>query len=138
VNAYLDSSVILRIILKQPGPFERWREFEALIGSHLVEVECLRTLDRLRAAEGLPEDVFLAYRADLFEILKGMDLFQPTPPILRRASDAFPIAIGTLDAIHLATALAWRDERSDDLVFATHDKALGKAAGALGLQTEGF
>ncbi len=138
MNAYLDSSIILRIILKQPSPYEGWREFENLVGSQLVEVECLRTLDRMRVAEGIPEDVLLAYRVDLFEVMKGVDLFQPTPPILRRASETFPVAIGTLDAIHLSTALSWKDEQSEDLVFLTHDKGLNRAAQALGFKTEGI
>ena len=138
MKAYLDSSVILRIVLKQPNPYVGWKDFETLVGSQLVEVECLRTLDRMRVMEGIPEDTLLAYRVDLFEVMKGMDLFQPTPPILRRASETFPVAIGTLDAIHLSTALSWMDEQSEDLIFLTHDKGLGKAALALGFKAEGF
>ncbi len=138
MNAYLDTSVLLRIILKQPNPYSRWAEFTNLIGSHLVEVEGLRALDRMRVAEEIPEEKFLAYRADLYQLVNGMDLIQPTPPILRRASEAFPVALGTLDAIHLSTAMAWRDERDEELLFVTHDKGLARAALSVGFKTEGF
>jgi hypothetical protein len=42
-----------------------------------------------------------------------------------------------LDAIHLSTALAWRDARNTDLTMATHDTALATAARAVGLQVIG-
>ena len=45
--------------------------------------------------------------------------------------------LGTLDAIHLASALLWKDAMSIDPVMATHDGALGIAAHAHGLQVIG-
>jgi ABC-type lipoprotein export system ATPase subunit len=53
------------------------------------------------------------------------------------ASEPFPVPLGTLDAIHLATAMAWRDARETALVMATHDKALAEAARSVGLQAIG-
>jgi len=47
-----------------------------------------------------------------------------------------PVPIGTLDAIHLATALLWR-ERAGTLEMATHDAALGAAARAFGFHVRG-
>ena len=44
-----------------------------------------------------------------------------------------PTELGTLDAIHLATALLWKESTGSDLVMATHDTALGLAATAHGL-----
>jgi hypothetical protein len=47
--------------------------------------------------------------------------------------------LGTLDAIHLATALAWREAAGvEDLVMATHDLALATAARASGLRVVGL
>ena len=48
-----------------------------------------------------------------------------------------PTELGTLDAIHLATALLWRDQTQTQLVMATHDTALALAATAHGLQVVG-
>jgi predicted nucleic acid-binding protein len=47
------------------------------------------------------------------------------------------VPLGTLDAIHLATAIAWRDSSDASLVMATHDKALAVAARSVGLQVIG-
>ena len=53
--------------------------------------------------------------------------------ILDRAAQPMPTELGMLDAIHLATALLWRDLTHADVVVATHDTAL-----ALGAQAYGF
>lgn len=137
MNTYLDSSVLLRIVLKQNDPLKEWKQYENRIGSQLVEVECLRTLDRMRVTGEFPERDMLTYREDLFQILETMEMVQPTYPILRRASETFPMALGTLDAIHLATALAWSESLGTGLIFATHDQTLAKAAKAFGLKTVG-
>lgn len=41
--------------------------------------------------------------------LEAIDLVLLRPPVLSRASEPMPMPLGTLDAIHLATALIWRD-----------------------------
>lgn len=48
MNAYLDSSVLLGILLSQPDPLREFSRYGQKIASSLVEVECLRTLDRMR------------------------------------------------------------------------------------------
>ena len=58
-------------------------------------------------------------------------------PVLGRAGEPLPTPLGTLDAIHLATALVWRDRTGDPLVIATHDVALGLAARAFGFDVLG-
>ena len=58
--------------------------------------------------------------------------------ILRRASDPFPVPMGTLDAIHLATALLWQEANDEPLTLATHDAALGLAARAHGMPVIGL
>jgi predicted nucleic acid-binding protein len=137
MKAYLDSSVILRILLEQPHPLEEFQKYEERIGSELLEVECLRTLDRMRLTGELTEEQNIEFRSALFQSLQSMNLLSLSPAILRRASGPFPVVLGTLDAIHLSTAIAWKDAMGDDLVIATHDKSLGKAAMALGFKIEG-
>lgn len=48
-----------------------------------------------------------------------------------------PIPIGTLDAIHLATALIWRERMGSLAAMATHDTALAAAARAFGFDVRG-
>ncbi len=50
-----------------------------------------------------------------------------------RAAEPLPTTLGTLDALHLASALLVR--ASDlELAFATHDLELAIAAGAMGFE----
>jgi hypothetical protein len=48
-----------------------------------------------------------------------------------------PTELGTLDAIHLATALLWTEMSHKDLTMATHDSVLGLAARAYGMRVMG-
>jgi len=138
VIACLDSSVLLRVVLGQRNALKEWRAVEQGIASALVEVECLRTLDRLRLAEGLGDTEIAARREAVFRLSEAMQVVQPTRPVLARAAQPLPTALGTLDAIHLATALLWRERSGADLVMATHDEALGTAARASGLRVIGI
>ena len=114
-----------------PEPLAGWQEIEHAISSGLLRVECQRTLERMRLAEKKPEDVVAIRKKTVDELMSAVDLFDVTNGILRRAGEPFIAALKTLDAIHLATALAIRDERKENLEFATHDKQLGRAASAL-------
>jgi predicted nucleic acid-binding protein len=49
-----------------------------------------------------------------------------------------PTTLGTLDAIHLATALLEREQGHADLVMATHDQALATAAKASGSASSAY
>lgn len=135
--AYLDSSVLLRVILGQRNAVKEWRTIERGVASALVEVECLRTLDRLRVSERLSDEVIALRREAVFRLLESMEVIDLTRPVLTRASQPFSTALGTLDAIHLATALVWREGKQEDLVMATHDTALAVAARASGFRVVG-
>lgn len=135
--AYLDSSVVLRVVLGQKGRLREWRSIQEAAASALVEVECLRTLDRLRLRAGIEEERLALHREAVFRLLEEIDVIEPTGPILARASQPLPVPLGTLDAIHLATALLWRERGASDLVMATHDGALALAARSSGLRVVG-
>ena len=62
---------------------------------------------------------------------QAVDLVLLRPPVLSRASEPMPMPLGTLDAIHLATALLWRDRIGPLPQLMTHDAALGAAAGGV-------
>lgn len=134
---YLDSSVLLRVILGQRNTIKEWPDIEQGIASALVEVECLRTLDRLRVSERLSDEVIALRREAVFRLLESMEVIDLTRPVLTRAAQPLPTALGTLDAIHLATALLWREARQEALVMATHDTSLAIAARASGFRVVG-
>ncbi|MBI3105602.1 MAG: PIN domain-containing protein [Candidatus Rokubacteria bacterium] len=135
--AYVDSSVLLRKVLGQSGSLREWQVIQTGVASALVETECLRTLDRLRLRANLSDRDLARRRAVVFRLLESMELIEVTAPVLARASQPVPTALGTLDAIHLATALLWSERIGAGLVMATHDVALGTAARACGLRVVG-
>jgi len=135
--AYLDSSVLLRVLLGQPDRLREWRTIRQGVASRLVEVECLRTLDRLRLSTRLSVEELAMRREAVFRLVAELSLVELTPVVLDRASQPFPTPLGTLDALHLATALLWKQSRDIDLVMATHDGALAIAARAFGLRAVG-
>jgi predicted nucleic acid-binding protein len=137
VIAYLDSSVLLRMVLGQRGRLKEWRSVKEGVVSALAEVECLRTLDRLRLRGAITDQDLAVRREAVYRLLEELEIVEPTRPILARASLPLPTPIGTLDAIHLATSMLWREASSADLVFATHDAALGVAARASGFRVAG-
>ncbi len=135
--AYLDSSVLLRVVLGQSDALAQWAEIEDGVASRLVEVECLRTLDRLRLVESLDDHEIAIRREAVFRLLESLEIVELTRPVLARASQPMPTNLGTLDAIHLATALMWAEQAGSPLVMATHDQALATAARASGLRVIG-
>ena len=46
--AYLDSSVLLRVVLGEPGLLPEWKLVAEGVCSTLAQVECLRTIGCLR------------------------------------------------------------------------------------------
>jgi predicted nucleic acid-binding protein len=136
VTAYVDTSVLLRLVLREPGALDELTSADALVSSELIAVESARTLDRLRLQGVLTLEEAAARRRAIGEWLEAMDLVLLRPPILNRASEPLPLPLGTLDAIHLSTALIWR-ERFGALTMATHDSALGVAARTFGFDVRG-
>jgi predicted nucleic acid-binding protein len=103
----------------------------------LTQVECLRTLDRLRIAESLSDESLAIRREAIFGLLTTLSVVDVAGPVLDRAAQPLPTALGTLDAIHLATAQLWRERTTTVLTMATHDAALATAARALGMPIVG-
>jgi len=136
VNAYVDASVLLRVVFPEAGGLAGWERITRPISSELIRVECLRAIERARLTFRLEDEVLAPRRSAVLELLTGFDLVPISPAILERAAEPFPTAIGTLDAIHLATALDVRAQRDLSLV-ATHDQQLGTAATAVGFTVEG-
>jgi predicted nucleic acid-binding protein len=138
VIAYVDASVLLRVALGQPDALPEWSRIEQGVSSALVTIESLRTLDRLRLRVKLPDADVAKRRATIFDLIASLDVVDIDSAVLDRASQPMPTEIGTLDAIHLATALLWKEMTRESLVMATHDAALALAAEAHGLPVMGM
>ena len=135
--AYIDTSALLRIVLREPGALDDLRAYEALVSSEIIAVESARTIDRLRLQHSLTSEEAAERIRAIKEWLEAIDLVLLRPSVLNRASEPMPMPIGTLDAIHLATALLWRDRIGPLAVMATHDTTLGAAARAFGFEVRG-
>jgi antitoxin (DNA-binding transcriptional repressor) of toxin-antitoxin stability system len=67
----------------------------------------------------------------------SLKIVEVTHTVLARAAQPLPTALGALDAMHLATALLWKEQAGKELSMATHDVALAVAAKASGLRVHG-
>ena len=136
MNLYVDSSVLLRLVLGEPGRLRQWKAVKKALSSEIIRLECLRTLDRARLRLGRPDEEIAQKRVEVRRRLEAFDLVRLDGVVLDRAADPFPTLVGSLDAIHLASAILVRT-RIPDVVFATHDQQLGMAARACGFGVVG-
>jgi predicted nucleic acid-binding protein len=136
LNLYVDTSVLLRVVLGERGRLREWTRSERWVSSELVRLESLRTIDRARVQLRLADRAVSARRAAVLEHLRAFELVGLQEAVLERAADPFPTSLGTLDTIHLASALLARD-RYSDLVLATHDEELAIAGEAMGFHVVG-
>jgi len=136
LNVYVDASVLLRVVLGERGRLRIWPRITNAVSSELIRLECLRTIDRSRIRFGLEDRLVARYRAEVLEAVDSFRLVTLDTDVLDRASEPFPTLVGSLDAIHLASALLIRSD-FDDLAFATHDAELGIAARATGFTVHG-
>ena len=77
-----------------------------MVSSELIEIECRRVLHRCRLAGEFDDEALAVARERLDAVLAGIDLLELSTQIKQRAMDPFPVHVRTLDALHIATALA--------------------------------
>ena len=138
MTAYVESSVVLRLVLGQPGALTEWPTMERAISSSITRVECLRTLENYRRHVTMPDVEWATLRSSTLRILETFELLDIDPVVLERAAAPMPTSLRTLDAIHAATALLWQETQGEPLILATHDRALGTAARAFGMDVIGL
>jgi hypothetical protein len=137
VILYLDTSTVLRVLLGQRPALAGWANWEAAYSSELLRIEARRAIDRLRLAGALDDAGVADAGTELARIERTIGFVRLGRRILDRAAQPMATAVRTLDAMHLASALALRERRADDLLFATHDARQALAARALGFTCVG-
>ena len=137
MKLYLDTSVVLRPLLKQKGVLERWGEWDEAYSSELLSLESRRVIDRLRLDGGFDDGAVADVHDSLRSIEETLGIVRMTRSILRRAAQPMATIVRTLDAVHLATALMLQEHRDTSLVFATHDRQQAVSARALGFRCIG-
>ncbi len=137
MNVYLDSSIALRRLRRTAAPVPHWGDWEHAYASVLLRLEVLRTIDRLRL-QGLLEDQQVGgLITGAHAIFDAIDFVPLSAPILRRAEQSFRTGLGTIDAIHLSTALWLGEAGGIPLTFLTHDFELAVAARSVNFRVEG-
>lgn len=123
---YLDSSALLKLVFDEAESptLDRWLSEQpeaVLISSELARLEVLRSCRRV-------DPLALTTASAL---LDGLDLVPLSTHLLSDAADVGSDTLRTLDAIHLASALALGDALTSLVVY---DHRLAAAATAAGLK----
>jgi predicted nucleic acid-binding protein len=123
---YLDSSAFVKLVVEEMES-AAVRTFLASHGPRRVSSALLRT-ESLRAVRHLGPDALATVR----EALRRIDLIGIDDRILDAAGILERHVLRTLDAIHLATAMAVGDDLE---AIVTYDERMVEAARLLGLST---
>ena len=137
MNVYLDSSVVLRRLQRETAPALAWGRWEHAYSSVLLRVEVLRTIDRNRLRGAVTDSNVAELITKAHAIFDVIEFVALNAPILNRAAQSFSTALGTLDALHLSTALWLMETGGIALGFLTHDGELALAARSSNFQVEG-
>ena len=135
---YLESSAAVSWLFGESGASDvvrRMDEAEIVVTSQLTIVEVERAIHRAIVQKLIKEASAQKLRGLLARERKKWVTMGLTDGVLARAGSAFPIEpVKTLDAIHLATALAFAAEFPDIGMLVLDRRLLANAA-ALGLAT---
>ena len=139
MNLYAESSAVLAWLLDQqhaPAVRNLLGRATSVVASELTLVECDRVLLRGAALGYLNEADAAERQARLAATAGHWHLFRLTPGIVARARGRFPAEpIRTLDALHLASALAGRSV-VPGLEILSVDARVRKAGAQLGFTVQ--
>lgn len=127
-RAYADSSALVKLVLSEPESAALSRFLKGrgrTLTSRIATVEVSRAVTRSAGKSQSPQQT--AVLASLWETV---DIAELDPRICVAAAGLEPVGLRSLDAIHLASALAIGDELD---IFITYDMRLADAARAHGL-----
>ena len=130
---YLDSTFVIRRLLGVGKPAAFWGKWEKAYASTLMRTECFRIANKLRL-DGKIDDAARARLGSWIEtVCNAVTLVPVTDSVMNRAAEAYPVAVGTLQAIHLATLQELDAVYGIKCVLASDDEGLMQAANSLGI-----
>lgn len=122
---YLDTSAAVKLVVqeRETSALSKWcgAPDRVFVASDLLRTELVRATRR-----AAPEQIGQARL-----VLESVTLLTITPDLCERAADLEPATLRSLDALHLAAALALGDELEG---IVTYDDRLVDAATGLGIQ----
>lgn len=139
MNVYAESSAVLAWLLGEKTGHsvrEVLRHADLVMASDLTLVECDRVLIRAVTTGEIEEAAAADRRTHLNVAANHWHLWRLSPEIVERARHPFPAEpIRTLDAIHLASALAAR-AAAPGLALLSLDDRIRRAAKELGFRVQ--
>ena len=131
---YIDSSFLLSILFQEETYEESkktWQGYNYRVSSLLLESECLVTLRRfyVNNAPTLEKNWLSIKEKELYDLLDEVNIRifdENITEYIKLKEDLSNCR--TLDAIHLATAMEFKDNSGTDISICTYDKRMRKAA----------
>ena len=134
--AYFDTSVLVKRYVREKGTaraqslLRRYR----FLSSAVVPLEVMSALCRRRAMEQLAERDFTAIVSRIREDRRYWELVEVSPLVLDRAEELIQrMSLRALDAVHVASALAFETASGIRIPFVTADGRQRDAAGQVAL-----
>jgi predicted nucleic acid-binding protein len=137
MNVYLDASIVLRKMQREAGSLASWSQWDRAYSSELIRVEVLRAIDRSRLRGALTDRDVTNLIDRAYAIFDALEFVALSRSVLDRAAQSFFTPLGTLDALHLATAVRLAESSGIELTFLTHDTELATAARSMNFNVEG-
>ena len=138
---YFDSSVILSLVKKDIHSAiakKIWDASHDKVSSILLEAECFIVLRRL-FSDSNNKDKVLDFEAELDNILTSMHLRVMDHKITEIVRSEKKLSgCRSLDALHLATALYYKNHGPEDFFIATFDQKMVATAKKLGFSVVDF
>jgi uncharacterized protein with PIN domain len=135
MSVYAESSAVLTWLLGEPRAAEvreALASADLVLSSDVTLVECERVLIRATVLNELSEAEAASRRATLADAAARWMLLRPAGDVIERARQRFPVEpVRTLDALHLASALAAQAAVADVRVLSL-DNAIRANARQLG------
>ncbi len=129
---FWDSSAIIPICLKEPAS-EKLRKLaekdEDLVVWWATRVECISAMARRRREGGLTPRAERDAQGALFALAAEWSEVQPTEPVRHRAERLLMVhSLRAADALQLAAALIWTEEKTSEAEFVSLDQNLRESA----------
>jgi len=134
---YIDSSALLRFLLQHSNFINLVEYKNDFVSSELLRLECQRALIRYRLNQEVEDEGLLQLTEQFNDLLSRISLLKVNSEILDTASQNWGVNLGSLNSIHLASALFIKKEKKSVVQIFTHDKALYTAARLSNLEVTG-
>jgi len=135
---YLDTSTYLKLFMKERGSraARNLVRKSRIISSAILTIECFSSLSRKRKRGEIGDKDFDKLVSRIKRATEYIEILRLTDEILLTAeSVALQSDSRTLDSIHIASALIFKDTIEIDLTFVTSDKRQKEFADHQGLKT---